>query len=276
MAIQTSPDKMMTLSEIYKFIMDRFPYYRDNTPRWQNSLRHNLSFNDCFIKIPRRPDRPGKGSYWALHPSCGDMFENGSFLRRRKRFKLKKALHPDALRSSFDPTLYLQYQAKLRLQQGLPPALPFQHYPLALPPTSSPPTSSTSSFKQPFTIENIIARDPPKPPTSAVTPVVPSALPVLSRASDLPGLQSAAASHLNLSQLAADLSRAHHAAAAAAAAGPALPLPIKPLAALGLPASARLPPPALHLSPPVSSGALPLGHINLNLGGSDGTPRLVS
>lgn len=88
MAIQSSSDKMMTLSEIYKFIMDRFPYYRKNTQRWQNSLRHNLSFNDCFIKVPRRPDRPGKGSYWMLHPKCGDMFENGSFLRRRKRFKL--------------------------------------------------------------------------------------------------------------------------------------------------------------------------------------------
>ena len=92
MAIQSSGEKMLTLSDIYKFIMDRFPYYRKNTQRWQNSLRHNLSFNDCFIKIPRRPDRPGKGSYWALHPSCGDMFENGSFLRRRKRFKLPRSI----------------------------------------------------------------------------------------------------------------------------------------------------------------------------------------
>ncbi|XP_026675743.1 fork head domain-containing protein FD4-like isoform X2 [Diaphorina citri] len=90
MAIWSSPEKMLPLSDIYRFIADRFPYYRRNTQRWQNSLRHNLSFNDCFVKIPRRPDRPGKGAYWALHPAALDMFENGSFLRRRKRFKLPK------------------------------------------------------------------------------------------------------------------------------------------------------------------------------------------
>ena len=88
MALYHSPERMLPLSEIYKFIMDTFPYYRKNTQRWQNSLRHNLSFNDCFIKIPRRPDRPGKGAYWTLHPKAIQMFENGSLLRRRKRFKL--------------------------------------------------------------------------------------------------------------------------------------------------------------------------------------------
>lgn len=90
MAIWSSHDKMLSLNEIYKYITDRFPYYRNNTQRWQNSLRHNLSFNDCFIKVPRRPDRPGKGSYWTLHPKAFDMFANGSLLRRRKRFKLGK------------------------------------------------------------------------------------------------------------------------------------------------------------------------------------------
>jgi len=88
MALWHSPERMLPLSDIYKFIMDSFPYYRKNTQRWQNSLRHNLSFNDCFIKIPRRPDRPGKGAYWTLHPKAIAMFENGSLLRRRKRFKL--------------------------------------------------------------------------------------------------------------------------------------------------------------------------------------------
>ncbi|KAH9525995.1 sequence-specific DNA binding [Dermatophagoides farinae] len=73
MAILQSPGKKLTLSEKY--------------PMWQNSIRHNLSLNDCFVKIPREPGNPGKGNYWTLDPASEDMFENGSFLRRRKRFK---------------------------------------------------------------------------------------------------------------------------------------------------------------------------------------------
>ncbi|KAH3854674.1 forkhead box protein A2-like [Dreissena polymorpha] len=90
MAIQQSPNKMCTLSEVYQFIMDLFPFYRQNQQRWQNSIRHSLSFNDCFVKVPRTPDRPGKGSYWTLHPDSGNMFENGCYLRRQKRFKCIK------------------------------------------------------------------------------------------------------------------------------------------------------------------------------------------
>uniref|UniRef100_A0A8B9N5R7 Forkhead box A2 n=1 Tax=Accipiter nisus TaxID=211598 RepID=A0A8B9N5R7_9AVES len=55
-------------------------------------IRHSLSFNDCFLKVPRSPDKPGKGSFWTLHPDSGNMFENGCYLRRQKRFKCEKQL----------------------------------------------------------------------------------------------------------------------------------------------------------------------------------------
>uniref|UniRef100_A0A3P9AYT4 Forkhead box B2 n=1 Tax=Maylandia zebra TaxID=106582 RepID=A0A3P9AYT4_9CICH len=152
MAIQNSAEKMLPLSDIYKFIMDRFPYYRENTQRWQNSLRHNLSFNDCFIKIPRRPDQPGKGSFWALHPDCGDMFENGSFLRRRKRFKVLRAEHMTCKSSPM-----MHYFHHHHHHPGTAPPnvgrLPhFQGY-------GGITCAQPGGFKHPFAIENIIGRD---------------------------------------------------------------------------------------------------------------------
>uniref|UniRef100_A0A8C3GXB5 Forkhead box E3 n=1 Tax=Corvus moneduloides TaxID=1196302 RepID=A0A8C3GXB5_CORMO len=86
MAIANAAERKLTLGGIYKFITERFPFYRENPKKWQNSIRHNLTLNDCFVKIPREPGHPGKGNYWTLDPAAEDMFDNGSFLRRRKRF----------------------------------------------------------------------------------------------------------------------------------------------------------------------------------------------
>ncbi|XP_037942290.1 fork head domain-containing protein FD3-like [Teleopsis dalmanni] len=78
-----------------------FAYYKEKFPAWQNSIRHNLSLNDCFIKVPREPGNPGKGNFWTLDPLAEDMFDNGSFLRRRKRYKRAPAMQ----RFSF-PTVF--------------------------------------------------------------------------------------------------------------------------------------------------------------------------
>ena len=87
MCIKNNPNKVVPVAEIYKFIMDMFPFYRQNKETMQSSVRHSLSINDCFVKIPRTADNPGKGSLWSLHPESDTMVENGSYLRRKKKFK---------------------------------------------------------------------------------------------------------------------------------------------------------------------------------------------
>ncbi|XP_066477532.1 forkhead box protein I2 [Tiliqua scincoides] len=85
MAIQSAPDKKLTLSQIYQYVAGNFPFYKRSKAGWQNSIRHNLSLNDCFRKVPRNEDDPGKGNYWTLDPNCEKMFDNGNFRRKRKR-----------------------------------------------------------------------------------------------------------------------------------------------------------------------------------------------
>ena len=84
MALKEAPDRRLTLSQIYTYIISKFPFYEKNKKGWQNSIRHNLSLNECFIKIPREGGGERKGNFWTLDHAYDDMFEKGNYRRRRR------------------------------------------------------------------------------------------------------------------------------------------------------------------------------------------------
>uniref|UniRef100_A0A8C6UTI4 Forkhead box H1 n=1 Tax=Neogobius melanostomus TaxID=47308 RepID=A0A8C6UTI4_9GOBI len=70
MVIQRSPEKKLTLSEILKEISTLFPFFKGNYKGWRDSVRHNLSSYDCFVKVLKDPAKPqGKGNFWAVELS---------------------------------------------------------------------------------------------------------------------------------------------------------------------------------------------------------------
>ena len=89
MAIQNSSSKRMTLNEIYQYLQTHFSFFQGSYQGWKNSVRHNLSLNECFIKLPKAMGKPGKGHYWTIDPNCEFMFEEGSFRRRPRGFRRK-------------------------------------------------------------------------------------------------------------------------------------------------------------------------------------------
>ena len=89
MAINSNPTNKMLLSQIYDFITHNYSYYRNRKDNsWRNSIRHNLSFNECFVKSERSTD--GKGFYWSIHPANLEDFKQENFSRRHAITKIRE------------------------------------------------------------------------------------------------------------------------------------------------------------------------------------------
>ncbi|XP_066200484.1 LOW QUALITY PROTEIN: forkhead box protein K1 [Saccopteryx leptura] len=84
-AISSAQDRQLTLSGIYAHITKHYPYYRTADKGWQNSIRHNLSLNRYFIKVPRSQEEPGKGSFWRIDPASEAKLVEQAFRKRRQR-----------------------------------------------------------------------------------------------------------------------------------------------------------------------------------------------
>lgn len=75
LAILQSQEGKLTLSQIYYWIHVHFPYYKPKDASWQNSIRHNLSLNDAFMKTEKSCD--GKGHFWEVRPGAETKFFKG-------------------------------------------------------------------------------------------------------------------------------------------------------------------------------------------------------
>lgn len=83
-AIFSTPNRRMSLADIYTYIMTLYPFYKKQDAGWQNSIRHNLSLNECFVKTQRAPDEPGKGCLWSVLPGTEEQFTGGNFYKKGK------------------------------------------------------------------------------------------------------------------------------------------------------------------------------------------------
>ncbi|KAG7321773.1 hypothetical protein KOW79_014631 [Hemibagrus wyckioides] len=82
-AIESSPEKRLTLSQIYDWMVKSVPYFKDkgdsnSSAGWKNSIRHNLSLHSRFVRVQN--EGTGKSSWWMLNPEGG---KNGKSPRRR-------------------------------------------------------------------------------------------------------------------------------------------------------------------------------------------------
>ncbi|KAF5901548.1 forkhead box protein P1-B-like isoform X1, partial [Clarias magur] len=60
-AIFESPEKQLTLNEIYNWFTRTFAYFRRNAATWKNAVRHNLSLHKCFVRVENV-----KGAVWTV------------------------------------------------------------------------------------------------------------------------------------------------------------------------------------------------------------------
>ncbi|KAK6473990.1 forkhead box protein P1-like isoform X1 [Huso huso] len=59
--ILESPEKQLTLNEIYNWFTRMFAYFRRNAATWKNAVRHNLSLHKCFVRVENV-----KGAVWTV------------------------------------------------------------------------------------------------------------------------------------------------------------------------------------------------------------------
>ena len=106
-AILSNPNGILSLAEIYDWISTHFAYYRHTKQGWQNSIRHNLSLNKAFEKVPRKPSEPGKGMKWQISEAYRNEFlqkwKDGSLNKVRRGTSVSRQLQLHLIKNNVLP-----------------------------------------------------------------------------------------------------------------------------------------------------------------------------
>ncbi|CAD5221679.1 unnamed protein product [Bursaphelenchus okinawaensis] len=77
LALKNSPNGRLNVADIYRFLCEHFPFFREAPTGWKNSVRHNLSLNKCFkkVEIPPSPRGGRKSCLWELQDQREEKME---------------------------------------------------------------------------------------------------------------------------------------------------------------------------------------------------------
>ncbi|XP_027713502.1 forkhead box protein H1 [Vombatus ursinus] len=100
LVIQAAPARRLKLAQIIHQVQALFPFFKDDYEGWKDSIRHNLSSNRCFHKVPKDPEKPqAKGNFWAVDvsqiPAEALRLQNTAVARRGERGGQGKAFAKD-------------------------------------------------------------------------------------------------------------------------------------------------------------------------------------
>ncbi|CAM0136182.1 hypothetical protein VKS41_005425 [Umbelopsis sp. WA50703] len=161
-AINSTVSKKMTLNGIYNYITTHYPYYQMAQNGWQNSIRHNLSLNKAFVKVPRGDSEPGKGAFWTIDSAAESQFTNGVYKRNRRTGSKTPT-----------PSNYEANPSKKKIKRE-EPETDEQTATTKKPQTETPASTTSTSTSSPTTKSAVStaasAAPPPKPVTSTATP----------------------------------------------------------------------------------------------------------
>uniref|UniRef100_A0AC34QTI0 Fork-head domain-containing protein n=1 Tax=Panagrolaimus sp. JU765 TaxID=591449 RepID=A0AC34QTI0_9BILA len=113
--------RKLSLSDIYAYFIQEYGYFRQQAKSWKNSVRHLLSLDKRFIKVPREKNERGKGAFWLLDQNSIE--EDGTLkaacvarqFRKMPAPRAKKEMNNPDMKPHINPIVE-KYLAKIRIQ----------------------------------------------------------------------------------------------------------------------------------------------------------------